>query len=291
MNLPKELTALPQWVCWRLEKDTKHKRDAKVPYSPTTGKRASTSNPSTWSTFDQAVSAKEKYLFPGIGFVFTAECGIIGIDIDNCIIDGKPNEVAAAILRKIPTTYVELSPSGKGLHIFLRGSAPAGGNRNSENGVEMYSKSRYFTMTGSRWTNCSDEIALDNGVIKWIFDTFIKQKTTAKMKKATENKELLREAVPSAEGLYVICCDIGGRGDNDFVTKTFRGNYLSCLKACMEITGVYDEYGAENGDESYTIYHKGRPKQIENFLFQNSEEYIITIHDVNKDKQIFSTMW
>ncbi|MDL2287372.1 hypothetical protein LJB90_02255 [Eubacteriales bacterium OttesenSCG-928-G02] len=82
---PTEMAALPQWVCWRLERDERHNRDAKVPYCPSTGCRASASNPATWSTFEEALFYKDKYNFSGVGFMFTAESGIIGVDIDHCL--------------------------------------------------------------------------------------------------------------------------------------------------------------------------------------------------------------
>jgi len=147
-SFPPALAALPNWVCWRLEPDARTARDAKVPYNPHTGRRASASNPATWGTLAQALACAEKYQFTGIGFVFTQESGIVGLDIDHCLVDGKPNETAADILLRLPPTYIEISPSGTGLHIFLRGALPAGGNRNSKHGVEMYSSARYFTMTG-----------------------------------------------------------------------------------------------------------------------------------------------
>ena len=102
--------------------------------------------------------------------------------------DGIPNEIAVAILDKIPATYVEISPSGRGLHIFLRGAIPRGGNKNSESGVEMYSSKRYFTVTGNRWKDCADEIAVDNGCIKWIFDTYIKPKSAEKLNNPAANQ-------------------------------------------------------------------------------------------------------
>ena len=37
----------------------------------------------------------------------------------------------------------------------------------------MYSSGRYFTVTGSRWRICADEIAEDNGVIDFVHKTFI----------------------------------------------------------------------------------------------------------------------
>jgi primase-polymerase (primpol)-like protein len=50
--VPASLTDRPQWVAWRWED-----RDGgrtKVPYSEWTGKRASTTDPSSWSTFERA---------------------------------------------------------------------------------------------------------------------------------------------------------------------------------------------------------------------------------------------
>lgn len=172
-DFPSELAALRQWVCWRLEPDKRSGKDAKIPYNPASGRRASSSNPESWGTLEEALLSKEKYLFSGIGFVFTVECGIIGIDIDHCLDNGTPNEVAADILGRLPPTYVEVSPSGTGLHIFLKGTLPPGGNRNSKTGVEMYSGSRYFTMTGQKYKGSADAVGADNGVIEYIHQKYI----------------------------------------------------------------------------------------------------------------------
>jgi len=187
-TFPKEMALLPNWVDWRLEPDKKTGRDMKVPYNPKTGYRASTANKNSWGTLEEALSAKEKYNFTGIGFVFDDESAIIGIDLDKCFIDGQLNDIANAILEKTPPTYIELSPSGTGFHIFVKGKMPRGGNRNSGNGVEMYGTKRFFTMTGNRWKDCLDEIAVDNGYLQWVFDTYIKPKNASKSSKKAESK-------------------------------------------------------------------------------------------------------
>ena len=204
-NFPRELTALQQWLCWRLEKN-KSGRDTKVPYSPSSGMKAQISNPATWGTLDEALHTKDKYLFSGIGFVFTDECDIIGIDIDHCLDGDIMNATAMEILSKLPPTYIETSPSGTGLHIFLRGKLPEGGNRNSKVGVEMYSSARYFTMTGNRWRDCADAIAEDNGAIAYIHKTFISppkrasHRATANTAANLSDDELLRLAQASKDG-------------------------------------------------------------------------------------------
>ena len=54
MNFPKELAVLPQWICWRLEPDSKSEKPRKVPYDPKTGRKASSTNPQTWATLAEA---------------------------------------------------------------------------------------------------------------------------------------------------------------------------------------------------------------------------------------------
>ena len=94
MNFPKELAALRQWICWRLEPDSKSdkprkvpydpKTGRKVPYDPKTGRKASSTNADTWAALAEAQAACQKFMFTGIGFVFTSEAGIVGVDIDHC---------------------------------------------------------------------------------------------------------------------------------------------------------------------------------------------------------------
>jgi hypothetical protein len=173
-TFPEELAALRQWVCWRVEPD-KNGRATKVPYNPLTGKKANSGNPATWASLAEALDAQGKFNYSGVGFVFTIESGIIGIDIDHCLDeDGQPNEIAAEILQHCPKTYVEISPSGTGLHIFLRGVMPVGGNRNSKTGVEMYNNARYFTMTGNVYPGAANVVAIDDDSLDFIHEKYIK---------------------------------------------------------------------------------------------------------------------
>jgi len=166
ISFPKELANRKQWICWRLEPNTKDGRDSKIPYNPLTGRKASSTNPNDWSTLDDAIAAKEQYLYTGLGFVFAKSGGLVGIDIDHCRDKntGEVSETAKDILERFPS-YTEISPSGTGLHIFYKGEMPAKGNKNTKTGVEMYAHSRYFTMTGERLPGTPDYIAEDNGAL------------------------------------------------------------------------------------------------------------------------------
>lgn len=185
MNFPTELTALPHWICWRLEPDPKGDKPRKVPYDPKTGRKASSTNPQTWATLPEAEAARDRYTFTGLGFVFTEERGIVGVDIDHCRAeDGTLNGTARAILEKNPS-YTEISPSGTGLHIFYHGAMPGKGNKNSATGVEMYSTGRYFTMTGQRLDGTPEDIADGAAALPWIHEAFLAKKRKPRAAKAT----------------------------------------------------------------------------------------------------------
>lgn len=145
--IPAELKDRPQWVVWRLQ--TRDGKPTKVPFSPTTGEAASSTDPATWATFKQAVEAAARRGFAGIGFVFTASDPYVGIDLDKCTDpDGTVQDWATDIIQQL-NSYTEISPSGLGAHIIVKGSLPPGPRR--KGAIEMYSEGRYFTMTGDAW--------------------------------------------------------------------------------------------------------------------------------------------
>jgi hypothetical protein len=159
-NIPGEMRRLPQWICWQLKDVTDGKggkKQTKVPFR-TDGKPASTTNPKDWVTFDAAVRAlRMSNKFSGIGFVFTRDAGLVGIDLDKCrdLETGETEAWAKAILSEL-NSYTELSQSGQGWHTIVKGSLPEGGNRKGR--VEMYDHDRYFVMTGKRAANSCKEI-------------------------------------------------------------------------------------------------------------------------------------
>jgi putative DNA primase/helicase len=53
-NTPK-MRALRQWLCWRTEE--RDGKPTKVPYDPSTGEKAESTNPSTWTSYEKARGA------------------------------------------------------------------------------------------------------------------------------------------------------------------------------------------------------------------------------------------
>jgi putative DNA primase/helicase len=150
-KIPTELRDLSQWVCWRLE--DRGGKATKIPASPLTGKPASSTDPATWATFSEAVAAVEREGFSGIGFVFSTGDPFTGIDLDH-VRDPETKAVepwAREIVNRLKS-YAELSQSGTGAHIIIRGKVP--GDRRRKGNVEMYDAGRFFVMTGKRLSGC-----------------------------------------------------------------------------------------------------------------------------------------
>lgn len=163
-QIPQELKALPNWICWDAVPDEKRGKIKKVPINALTGGGAMSNNPSTWCDFDTAVKASEKH--SGIGFMFGG-CPYFGVDIDGKEEDleayqrGENGNIISEFISTLQS-YTEISQSGKGIHIICRGTLPKRGRRKGS--VEMYENGRFFVMTGNSCSEyegiaeCSDSI-------------------------------------------------------------------------------------------------------------------------------------
>ena len=118
--LPIGLTTMDQWVLW-----TRENRDGKltkVPYQ-TNGERAESNNLRTWAPYPVVLKAWQEApeQYAAIGFVFGPDDPYAGVDLDNCLDEqGDFKPWAKPILDRFANTYTEISPSGRGVKIFLR---------------------------------------------------------------------------------------------------------------------------------------------------------------------------
>lgn len=147
--IPQELKDLKQWVCVAMEPPKgKDKKPRKVPMCGPS-RRASVTDPSTWLTFVDAVSMLHAHPedLKHVGFVFTADDGYLGVDMDG-VVDpstGRILKEAQDIVAKF-RSYTEYSVSGKGLHIIIKAEKPGSSCRKSF--LEMYDRGRYFIFSG-----------------------------------------------------------------------------------------------------------------------------------------------
>lgn len=164
-NIPQELRMLNQWVCANA--------CSKVPMQATRPYPASSTNPATWSSFEEAVGAVRDGYYDYIGFVFN-DNGIVGIDIDEGYTPtGYLSSIAQDVLGSC-SSYTEKSKSGRGFHIFVKGDVPFKGKNNLA-GVEVYKTARFFIMTGDvMWLRSEildNQPALDYIVEKYFPET------------------------------------------------------------------------------------------------------------------------
>lgn len=148
-QLPLELRSRDRWV---------RRLDSKIPVQ-CDGHPASSTNAATWTDFDTASSSR---IGAGLGFVLDGD-GVVCVDLDHCLYGrGRVQPWAADLLASMPKTYVEVSPSGDGLHVWGFGVVGAG---RRTLGIEVYGRGRYLTVTGRRWRGCSSDLAIIDG---WI---------------------------------------------------------------------------------------------------------------------------
>jgi len=160
-NVPACLRERSQWVCWTYV--VRDGKKTKCPISSTKGGNASSTDPATWSTFDQAVAAcRACPELAGVGFVFAGDDAFAGVDLDKCI-DATTNQIkpwAQALLDQLDS-YSEISPSGGGVKVFVRASKPGPRCKTGyeDGAIEMYDRDRFFTVTGQRLEDKPAEIA------------------------------------------------------------------------------------------------------------------------------------
>lgn len=157
-NIPEEIKWHGCWCAWRIN------NGVKLPYNVRNGKMADASDESTFVSFYQIRHYIDKYynVDPithkkiggiGIGLFY----GISAIDIDHCVENGVPNEMAMDIINMCKS-YTEYSPSGTGIRIIFKTKTYFDKNKyyikNSARGLEVYIcgfTKRYLTVTGDKY--------------------------------------------------------------------------------------------------------------------------------------------
>lgn len=100
---PETLREREQWVCWREEE--RDDKLTKIPVTPATGGFASSTDPETWRSFETALEYTETEHADGVGFVFTDDDPIVGVDLDDCR-DPETDDVDDVALDKIGRAHV-----------------------------------------------------------------------------------------------------------------------------------------------------------------------------------------
>jgi primase-polymerase (primpol)-like protein len=135
--LPAALTERARWV---------RRTAAKRPVTAS-GKPASSTDPSTWSTFAEARASSA-----GVGLGFVLGDGIGCIDLDHCFGGGVLADWAAEYIRSVTESviFAEVSQSGEGVHLFIEAPEAPGRKIRDGRNVERYTSGRYIAVTGNK---------------------------------------------------------------------------------------------------------------------------------------------
>jgi putative DNA primase/helicase len=167
-GIPAELKALPAWVTWKASERksaTGETRLTKIPFTPDGARKASSTKPEDWGRFEEAFQTYEKGGVSGVGFVFSPSFCVVGIDLDHCLEDGELHPAARRIVERF-ASFTEISVSGTGLHILVKGVLPWPGKRLDP--VEVYGEGRYFTMTGAIYQGHGELKECQNGLDSFV---------------------------------------------------------------------------------------------------------------------------
>jgi hypothetical protein len=210
-GIPQALRLRPQWIAWDL--CPVRGEWSKIPLDATSGRCAKSNDPTTWTTFEQALGYHLRAKTSGIGFVFHPQDPFIGIDIDS-VRDPHTGELdeKADNLIEMSGSYAEVSPSGTGVKVFGIGKLPKG-YRHKVGKVEVYDQLRYFAVTGRSITNhreprpCKALLAL---LMKRL-------KPSVVVPKCPRREGLARPALDQARA-YIRRCPgaVSGRGGHNF---------------------------------------------------------------------------
>ncbi|PTL37662.1 phage/plasmid primase, P4 family [Alkalicoccus saliphilus] len=163
MKIPKELKDRKQWAVWK---------GKKIPHQ-INGSAASSTDPATWTTYEAAFRAADNY--KGIGYFLSEEDSITVIDFDDCIQSGEIIPDAQVLVDSF-NSYTEISQSGKGLHIFIKGKKPGERSKNPSKGIEVYEKKRFIAVTGNHLEGTPLAVEEQQEVLDYVYDLYFPPK-------------------------------------------------------------------------------------------------------------------
>lgn len=218
--VPNELKSLRRWITWRMEDGSKKPN-------------CRWQDPANWKTFDEVANE------PLIGFVFAAEDGFVGIDLDDCFENGNLSDFAQEVLNRFEAAaYAEVSPSGTGIKLWTRGRKPGGCRSvNRAAGLEVYGEGRWFAVTG-RVILGMEDIGDGQAGIDWLVQHYLSAPEPRRVEIPLvrfKDSDLMRRARD-----YASHADAPGPGDRNNTAFRLAGNLFAMVQPDGERLSVGD---------------------------------------------------
>ncbi|MEM1506247.1 hypothetical protein RG959_22965, partial [Domibacillus sp. 8LH] len=258
-NMPGELKQMNRWLLWKaVPRKDKPNEATKVPVKIDGSDFYGWNTPSNLYNFYDVEQAFQTGRFDGVGFAL-AETDLICIDLDN---DVSTTNISRELEDLTNLGYTEISPSGKGYHVWLKGIKPEGMGKNgyTEAGekLEVFGGSGWVTMTGRVYNDAP--IEYDQQLINDLYKSYFKEQQSQQAKE-------WKSGAPSV--------DMTGM-DGDILKVMFNS------RSGKEIRALWNgDTSPYNGDDSaadlalcdqLAFYAKGDQKTIDR-LFRQSALY------------------
>lgn len=258
--IPEEMKALKNWVLWKYEDRKNGKgeiKKTKVPYQ-VNGKKAESTTPDTWGSFENVIKILDRFpdKFNGIGFVFSEDSGIMGLDFDN-VKNPETGEWDPEAIKEIKSlnSYAEMSPSGTGAHVICIAKIP--GPHRREGPREMYESGRYFTVTGDHIKGTAKAVNEVQGEVNALYYNWFNHRNE---KTVTEHKPQPEKKIKLSDSEII---DIANRAKNsDKFKSLYNGN----------ISGYESQSEADQALCSLLAFYTQDPGQIDS-IFRGSGLY------------------
>ena len=158
-SVPTQLVNEAQWVCQK----------EKIPKVPDgSDDAASTSDQTTWGSFDEAYNASKKGKEVGLGFVLTEDDPYLAVDFDD-VRDPDSGETEEWVLEAVDRwdAYTEISPSGTGLHVWLKGVTEPDWWVDTDH-IEVYDSGQFITVTNDHFSDTPTRVATPSNFEQWL---------------------------------------------------------------------------------------------------------------------------
>ncbi len=237
----------------------------KFPADFRTGRVANAHDAEIWTDSATAIAHAAHYgPTYGVGFVFTPGDPFFFLDVDNCLqSDNTWSPVAQDLCQKFAGCAMEISQSGKGLHVFGSYQSPIAqhGCKNEALGIELYHQGRFVALTGVGCVGdvrCVADMALP-GIVAQYFPPDAQQALeqgwtegpAAEWRGPTDDDELIRRALRSQSTASAF----GGRAS---FADLWTGN-LEALQRCYpDPARAYDASSADAALAQHLAFWTGK---------------------------------
>lgn len=245
----------------------------KFPCDFRSGRVVSAHDPQFWTDAQTAIAAAAHWGHPyGVGFVFTEADPFWFLDIDNAYNPVNPADpaspwewsaMAQSFCQAFNGCAIEVSQSGKGLHIFgtYRAPMPAHGCKNEALGLELYHSGRFVALTGSNAIGnaAADATALLPAIVAQFFPADASQaleqgwteEPCADWRGPSDDEELIRRALRSQSTAAAF-------GDRASFADLWTGNTDALARCYPDALRAYDASSADAALAQHLAFWAGK---------------------------------